>query len=461
MVQALAAAEPSTALVEIEDIKLPATYTKEQIDDVLDKIKKAIAERMASGEMEISRADGRKARKSLGRKLRSTKTALDDFGKDLVSGKKAECALIDAERRRVRETVDGWVDELLAPVEALEQIERDRVAGHEAEIAHIQLLGSIGASGDPIAVEIASALAQLDALPPRDWREFTDRATKAISIAREDLSARLARRQQRDTEAVELARLQAEEAERKRIEHEARIAAIAAENAKREAEEAAEALRQAEAARAERERLAEAQRVEVARLAAEEAARLERERIEAAAKAEREAAEARERELQAERDRIEAQRRQSELDRIAAENAARIAEERRVEAAQQAQRDREEAARKAEQDRADAAARAEADRVAAAEKAKRDQEAALAAERQRVAKIAQDEAAARQRREEDVANRKAVNHAARDALVLMFGTLMSDQVAARTMTDDEALRFATEIVKAIALGKIPGVTISY
>lgn len=503
MTQPLRAAEPSTALAEIERIALPATFTPAEVTDVLDKIKAAVAER--APDLDISTAKGRREIASLARRIASTKVALDEHGKTLVADIKARAGLIDEERRRVRTELDALRDQVRAPLDAFEQAESARIQGHEIELMRIAALGRLVPSA---TVEmIQDRLDQVEALPPRDWREFSERAAKAISIALEDLREQLRRRQETDAQDAELARLQAEEAERKRKEHEAQIAAIAAENARREAEEKARAETEAEARRVEAARQAEADRVERERLAAEEKARQERE-----------AAAAREREIQAAAERAEEQRKQAELDRIEAENRVRIAAERAeeerlrghrhamesvrgmiadalspynastlirhisgmIDAMAELKRDYQEfqadfdkmladgreriishlaavsqhEAERAENARLEEAARQEQARIATAAQAKRDHDAAIEAERARVAKIAADEETARQRRELDKAHRAKINAAARDAIV----KIISIQVAVGA-ENDAAL--ATEIVKAIARGEVPHTTISY
>jgi colicin import membrane protein len=499
--------EPSTAVATLDQIALPALFSAEQVTDVLAQIRSAaLAE---SGGLDVSRPADRQRMKSIAHRVARSKTLLDDHGKELVSEAKAKCALIDAERRRLRDDLDALKTEIRKPADDFDAAEEARIAGHEQAIRIIEHIGALVV--DLSAGDLQRRLDLLASQPTRDWREFTERAERAISIAREDLEHALARRIKADADAAELARLQAEEAERKRREHEVTIAALAAEKAKREAEEAAEALRQAEAARVERERQAEADRVEAERLAAEDRARQERERIEAQAKAEREAAEARQRELQEAAALAEQQRKQAELDRIAAENRERAAKEKAeidrvarnkdlIEAIQRVaiipttpdiasslrtrfgtlehlasrpihpEFSEEFAAavhhaRTAIQRAVSAAetrekAQEKARRREAAQAEARRQEAAIEAERRRVAKIAADEEAARQKREADKAHRAKINAAARDAIVLRFGSFFVSGQTAEAL-NGYADEIATEIVRAIAKGEIPHVRMEY
>jgi colicin import membrane protein len=403
----------STQLATIDEIKLPATFAAQEVTDVLSAIKRVVTEQAA--DLDISTRRGREDIASLARKVGTTKQAMiklaEDRRRNLRAKIEDEVAGILIEDKRIKAELDELRDTVRAPLTRWENAEKERVAGHESTISAIELLAKF--DYEPAAADIEKLLAHLDAMPPRKWEEFEDRATKVISVTREDLQHRLARRQKADADAAELAWLQREDAERRERDRLATVARIAAEQAQREERERAEAARVAEAERVERERLAEQRRVE-----------------------------ARERELHQAAQQAERQLQQAELDRMAAENAARVAEERRVAAAEQAERDRKAAEAKAEQER-----------LEAAERAQRQQEAALAAERERVAKIARDEEAARQKREADKAHRGRINGAARDALAAV---IRSD-----LLTHEQVEQMATALVVAIAKGEIPHVTISY
>lgn len=175
----------------------------------------------------------------------------------------------------------------------------------------------------------------------------------------------------------------------------------------------------AEAAKARRIQQEEAER-KAALAAEEERKRLEVERI---AREERIAQEA------AERSRIQAeQAAQAERDRLACEAQAAVARER---AAAQAMKE--------------AQARAEREKVEAARRVEEEKARAIQAERERVAEEKRQEEAEAKRRAADKAHKSAVNNAALLALVEAGAS--------------EGLGKA--IVKAIALGKVPHVSINY
>jgi hypothetical protein len=155
-----------------------------------------------------------------------------------------------------------------------------------------------------------------------------------------------------------------------------------------------------------------------------------------------------------------AERAIKEREEAAARAATEAAERKAKEAAEAAQRAAEAEQRRLEREKADAEERAqrlEAQRVAdeanarrreqeAAAEAVRAQERAVEAERQRVAAVAVREKADADARERNKTHRAAINRAARDAFV-------GEGLA--------TIAEATAIVKAIAEGKIPNVTIAY
>ncbi len=390
------------ALVTIDVATLtPAVFSEAGgVDTMLE----SLVAKVRATQTDVTTPAGRKAIRSLAHQVARSKTAFDDFGKDLVADLKKQSGAIDAERKKVRDRLDALKEEVLAPVEEFEAIEAKRIADHQSAIQSIIDLGAFDAEL-PASADVIAALTALDALPERDWQEFKQKAAAARSETFAKLQALKGAAITREEQAVELARLRAEQAAREQREREEKIAAEAAAKATRDAEEkaAAEAKRIADET-AKRERKA-AQEKAAAIAAAEKA---KRDAEEAAAKAER--------------------------DRLAAIAATQEAEAK-------AERDRLAAIAAAEA----AAAKAEQDRIAAEAKAETDRLAAIEAERVRVAKIAAAEAAETARREADKAHKKTINTAAKEALI------------AAGLSEADAIKAIT----AIALGNVPNVKISY
>jgi len=69
---------------------------------------------------------GRKAIASMAAKVSKSKTALDSVGKNLVADLKTKPKLIDAERKRARDLMDAWRDEVRLPLTEWEQAKKAR-----------------------------------------------------------------------------------------------------------------------------------------------------------------------------------------------------------------------------------------------------------------------------------------------------------------------------------------------
>ncbi|KAG0738774.1 hypothetical protein G6F24_017525 [Rhizopus arrhizus] len=83
---------------------------------------------------------GRAAIASLAFKVRKVKTALDGMGKQLVDDLKDVPKRIDAERKRMRDTLDTLADEVRRPLTEWEQAEEDRVQRHKDALEGITTL---------------------------------------------------------------------------------------------------------------------------------------------------------------------------------------------------------------------------------------------------------------------------------------------------------------------------------
>lgn len=257
---------------------------------------------------DVTTKKGRDQIASIAHKVARSKTALDSMGKDLVAELKEVPKKIDAERKRMRDLLDTWKDEVRQPLTEWEQAEEARVSGIKARIAEIADL-------DPSEKDSAAIAMMLDFAKgvsvDDSFAEFANDAAKAKDAAISRLESSLTAAKQREAEQAELERLRAEQIAREQAEREAAMVREAEERASRQAEEAA-AAKQAEA---------------------EAKVKAEREAAEAEAKAEREASERRELELRlaaerAEREKVEAIQR---AEAAAAAERQRIADEKRRE----------------------------------------------------------------------------------------------------------------------------------
>ena len=258
-----------------------------------------IAQEARSHVPDVTTKKGRDQIGSLALKISKSKTFIEKCGKELVAEQKAQVKLIDDDRIATVKKFDELRNEILAPRDAWEQAEKDRVAKHENAILvikeHLQELSTLDSS------YIANRIEHLENFDvDYTFEEYEEQAKLAKFETLEALRKALADREKLEAEQAELERLRQAEILRQQQEREAQIAHEAAEKATREAEEKA----RFEAERVQREKLEAEQREarlkaekEAAELRAVQAAENERKRIEAEqvakAEAERKAEEAR------------------------------------------------------------------------------------------------------------------------------------------------------------------------
>ncbi|MDQ8974670.1 hypothetical protein [Acinetobacter johnsonii] len=260
-----------------------------------------IAQEARSHVPDVTTKKGRDAIGSLAAKVSKSKTIAEKYAKDLVAEEKARIKLVDDDRIQFVKRMDALRDEILAPRDAWEQAEKDRVAKHEGAIRAVRSLYDENTKNQE-AHAIKGYIFDLERLEiDSSFEEFEQEAKIAKLETLEVLRTTLVSREKYEAEQAELEHLRLAEQARLQREHEERIAREAAEKATREAEEKA----RFEAERAQREKAESEQREarlkaekEAAELRAVQAAENERKRIEAEqvakAEAERKAAEARE-----------------------------------------------------------------------------------------------------------------------------------------------------------------------
>jgi acyl transferase domain-containing protein len=251
---------------------------------------------------DITTKKGRDAIASIAHKVARSKTALDDVGKKLVADLKEVPKLIDAERKRMRDLLDTWKDEVRKPLDDWEDAEAARVAKLQNGIDWFKLRATENADLD--SAELKATLEKVQGfIVGENWEEFEAEAHRAKAAAVESLAAQLAKREKFEADQAELAKHRAEAEAREQKDREERIAREAAEQATREAEEKAQRERDAEAKRVKDEQAAAERREQGLKLQAEKA---EREKLEAnqrAEQAERDSAARAEQAAQAERQR--------------------------------------------------------------------------------------------------------------------------------------------------------------
>lgn len=253
---------------------------------------------------DVTTAKGRSEIASMAFRVSKIKVYLDGVGKDLADAQKEIPKKIDAERKRTRDTLDNWRDEVRAPLTRWEEAEKARTDKLSAIVKSLQeyagdksLRSSEFISAQLVSVNAIDVVADV-------FGEYFDVATRAKESAVESLTGALSEAIKREKDEAELAMLRKEKAEKEAIERKE-----AAEKAAKEREELI-AKQAADRARLDAEKKAAAEK--------DEADRRERDLKERAVKAEAEAKESKERAAKAEREAKEkAEREQAE--RIAKE----------------------------------------------------------------------------------------------------------------------------------------------
>ena len=247
-------------------------------DELFDRI----AQEARSFVPDVTTKKGRDEIGSLALKVSKSKTLIEKYGKELVAEQKAKIKLVDDDRIAVVKKFDDLRAEILAPRDAYEQAEKDRIAKHENNIAALKIPANICAEWG--ADTLIAAIANIDFVAvDAAYEEYEQEAKLAKLETLEVLRNALTKRQEADAQQAELERLRKAEAERQQLEREEQIKREAAEAARIEAENKA----RFEAERVEREMRESAEREarlvaekEAAELRAKHAAQGERERAE-------------------------------------------------------------------------------------------------------------------------------------------------------------------------------------
>lgn len=273
---------------------------------------------VASLTPDVSTKKGRDAIAALAYSISRTKTSVDNAGKSLNEDHRKAILKVDSVRKKLRDELDALRDTARKPLTTWEEAEKAR----ERRVA--EALRSLNEAARPPAGVNSDYIAKnLDAVKSMvvTGHLYGERADEIMSVrgrVMETLQTAYEATKKAEDAQAELARIKAEQAEKERVEAEARAKAEAeaaearrAEDARKrqEAERLAAAEKAAEEARAQERAAAEArecaaeaareeERREAARLAAEAEAkqRAEVEEAEAKAKAAADALAAKERE---------------------------------------------------------------------------------------------------------------------------------------------------------------------
>lgn len=283
-----------------QNVIVQAYSTTSGTDALFDRI----AEQVRSVVPDVKTRKGRDEIGSLAAKVSKSKVLIEKCGKDLVSEQKAQIKLIDDDRIRTVKKFDDLRNEILAPRDAWEQTEKDRVAKHESRISEIRGFANIEFLQTAMVEMLKGTIACVDEIAINSsFEEFEQQAKLAKFETLETLRKALAEREKHEAEQAELEALRQAEQARIQAKRDAQIAREATEKAQREAEEKA----RFETERVQREK-AESEQREARLLAEKEAAVLREEALKQKAIDDAKQAEiAKQQAIEAERQRIEAE----------------------------------------------------------------------------------------------------------------------------------------------------------
>lgn len=276
-----------------------AFATKGGINELFERVAQEVRKEVP----DITTKKGRDAIGSLAMKVSKSKKIIEDAGKALVAEQKAQIKLIDDDRIAVVRMFDSLRDEVLAPRDAWEQAEKDRVAKHENAIKDITdflLPENINVDAEVLA----SNIRYLEKVPMGTmFEEYEEKIKIAKLETLEALRTALVIREKHEAEQAELERFRQLEQARLQREHEERIAQQAAEKARIDAEQKAKA----EIEKVEREKQEAIEREAKLKLEAEQAVLREKQMKEDADRAAKQAEIDKQKAIEAERIRIEQQ----------------------------------------------------------------------------------------------------------------------------------------------------------
>lgn len=269
-------------LITTSNIVPSEVFVENGLDPTLKKIRKKIDDFVP----DMTTAKGRKEIKSFAYAISQTKTWIDDRGKDLVSEIKATVKVVDAERRRARDTLDDWRDEVRQPVTDWEKEEEERETFLQACLDELSTLGNLptGASVEEIDAQITRVTC---VVIDDTWGDREGLAGSTKEKILEHLQERRADRlqfeeQQAELEAqrIENEKIKAENERLAREKREAEEEAAEAERVKQEAARAEEDRKEVERQRKDREEHLKHEAAERATAEAEQKAQDERDRLE-------------------------------------------------------------------------------------------------------------------------------------------------------------------------------------
>ena len=164
-----------------------------------------------AAKLDISTPAKRAKLKSLAFELTKLRTSVEGRAKAHTIDTKRKLALIDSEKRRLCDIIEGIKDDVRRPLTDWENEEKERVRKLEAVLTGIHAMQP---HLYPDTLSLKAALLELDAINPDAMQEFKQPIAAAKEHALAVLTDAMAQRLQAEAQAAELAELRRKQAER-------------------------------------------------------------------------------------------------------------------------------------------------------------------------------------------------------------------------------------------------------
>ena len=221
---------PKVEIVPFEESVIAQAFKQENgVMDLFEEMKSKVASLVFDAEDPKARAE----MKSIAYAISRSKTTVDDFGKDLVSGIKNQAKLIDSQRKDWRESCDKLRDHVRAPLDAWEAQEEAKNQVFADRLRSIEVIRDQDYQYHS-AAQIKEILSSLKSakITDEDYADLVPQAKLAKFEAIEVLDAALENAEAREAEQKKQAEIQ----EQQRLDREEQIRKEAKEQADRQAE---------------------------------------------------------------------------------------------------------------------------------------------------------------------------------------------------------------------------------
>lgn len=209
-------------LVVLENVNAVEVFSGKGLDDLLTKI----TEEAKSIIPDLTTKKGRDEIASMAHKVAKSKTYLDGLRKDLVSEWKTKAKAVDAEGKKMRDTLDALKNEVRQPLTEWELEEETRVKTHKENMQKIFEAGETAENGwlNMTADSLMELFLSISrTVIDESWDEFANEAATYKDHAVKKVQQSIEKREGYDKEQAELDKLRTEAAEREQKDREEQL----------------------------------------------------------------------------------------------------------------------------------------------------------------------------------------------------------------------------------------------